>query len=104
MFNNFLNITFAFFFLGSTLHMNHFEPSRSSSGYSFCKSGCTNKDCLSFSHECQECLKENKRFFILSSSNHLKKTSESSVLLTDFTFISKFLLTNLSGRSPPQGS
>ena len=63
MFKNFLSITFAFLFLGSSLHMNHFEPSRSSSGYSFCKSGCTNKDCLSFSHECQECLKENNRFF-----------------------------------------
>ena len=84
--------------------MNHFEPSRSSSGYSFCKSGCTNKDCLSFSHECQECLKENNRFFILSSSNHLNKTSESSVFFTDFTFIGTFLLTNLFGRSPPQVS
>jgi hypothetical protein len=104
MLKNFLNITFAFLFLGSSLHMNHFEPSRSSSGYSFCKSGCTNKDCLSFSHECQECLKENNRFFILNSSNHLKNFSESSVYFTDYTLINKFLLTNLSGRSPPQVS
>ena len=104
MLKNFLNITFAFLFLGSSLHMNHFEPSRSSSGYSFCKSGCTNKDCLSFSHECQECLKENNRFFILSSSNYLKNFSESSILFTEYTLINKFLLTNLSGRSPPQVS
>ena len=104
MLKNFLNITFAFLFLGSSLHTNHFEPSRSSSGYSFCKSGCTNKNCLSFSHECQECLTENNRFFILCSSNHLKKISESSVLFTEFTFIGTFLLTNLSERSPPQVS
>ena len=104
MLKNFLNITFAFLFLGSSLHMNHFEPSRSSSGYSFCKSGCTNKDCLSISHECQECLTESNRFFILCSSNHLKKVSESSLLFTDYTLIGKFLLVNLSGRSPPQVS
>ena len=104
MLKNFLNITFAFLFLGSSLHTSHFEPSRSSNGYSFCKSGCTNKDCLSISHECQECLTENNRFFILCSSNHLKKISESSLLFTDYTLISKFLLTSLSGRSPPQVS
>ena len=104
MLKTFLNITFAFLFLGSSLHMNHFEPSRSSSGYSFCKSGCTNKDCLSVSHECQECLIEKNRFFILCSSNHLKKISKSSLLFTDYTLTSKSSLTNLSGRSPPQVS
>ena len=104
MLKTFLNITFAFLFLGSSLHMNHFEPSRSSSGYSFCKSGCTNKDCLSISHECQECLIEKNRFFILCSSNHLKKVSKSSLLFTNYTLTSKSSLTNLSGRSPPQVS
>ena len=100
----FLNISLALFLLGNGFHISHFEHSHASSEYSFCDSECTNKDCSSSTHECQQCLKESNRFLILSPSNHLEKLNESTILFTDYALVSKFLFTNLSGRSLPKVS
>ena len=100
----FLNISLVLLLLGNSLHISHLEHSHDSSEYSFCDSECTNKDCSSSTHECQQCLKESNRFLILSPSNHLEKLNESTLLFTDYALVSKFLFTNLSGRSPPKVS
>ena len=80
----FLNISLSLFLLGNGFHISHFEHSHASSEYSFCDSECTNKDCSSSTHECQQCLKESNRFLILSPSNHLEKLNESTLLFTDY--------------------
>ena len=103
MLKQLLTIALTLLFLERGFHFDY-SHHQDSKTYSICKKGCDNESCFSSIHDCKECLTENNRFFILCSSNHLKKISESSVLLTDYTLINKFLLTNLSGRSPPQGS
>ena len=102
MFKELLNIALTLSFLGSGLHFDLPSHQNNSKGYSFCKAGCNNKSCLTYTHECQECLNESSRLVVLNSSSSLRKETKASVVFSNYIIKNKFLLTGLSARSPPQ--